>query len=108
MSPCANASRQAGPSCTQQPFSCLTLPALFPAPDAARLSRSNGYGPGAPFHRALNRTIMPRWPEPSSSPQMPPLSHCTAGRETRHSNSILFLGCDQKLGLFSPKENTLA
>lgn len=91
---------------TQQPFFCLTLPALFPAPDAAWLSRSNGDGPGAPFHHTLNHTIMPRWPEPSSSPQMPPLSRCTAGKETRCSNSILLLGCDQNSGHFSPKENT--
>jgi len=76
---------RAVPSGTQQPFSCLTLPALFPAPAAARPSQSSGDGPGAPFHRALNRSIMPRRPEPSSSPRTPPPSRCAAGRGTRRS-----------------------
>lgn len=101
--PCAGASGQ-GAVLHRAAFLCRTLPALFAA--AARLSRSSG--PGAPFHHALNHTIMPRWPEPSSLPQTPPPSRCTADKETRRSNSILFLGCDQKSGHFSPKENTSA
>lgn len=84
-SPRANASRRAGPSRTQQPFSCLTLPALFPAPDAARLSRSNGDGPGAPFHHALNRTIIaaPARAKQLSPNASPELLHCRQGNAPR-------------------------
>lgn len=101
VSPCAGASGQEpAQGSLSVPHTARSVPA------AARRSRSGG--PGAPFHHALNHTIMPRWPEPSSPPQTPPPSRCTADKETRRSNSILFLGCDQKSGHFSPKENTSA
>lgn len=52
-----------------------------PRSGAARLSRSNGDGPGAPFHHALNRTIIAalagaKQLSPNASPE--PL-HCRQG-----------------------------